>query len=103
MALQKSWDDDFGSTHASAYGRVLNVELDVAGERAFVKAGVYVNAAARNAGKDPFKVMTYLFDADSTPSYADLFGVSVMDTKNPIQATYDHIKTLDEWSGATDV
>jgi len=112
MALQKSWDDEFGATHASAYARVIRIDMDIEHATATATVGIYVDSAARNAGKKPFQRRSYNFDTLSGSSlvpstasarFADLFAVGVLNTKNPTKSVYDHIKTLSEWSGATDV
>lgn len=105
MALQLSYDDSFGTTHASAYHRVVALQLNISEQVAKVQVGTYKDAQARSDGKDLVSVKAYMFTPTTTPAYADLFGVAVMDPvdTNPIKVVYGHLKTLPEWSGASDV
>jgi hypothetical protein len=102
MALQLSFNDRFGSTHASAYHRVVAIEMDVSNRYAKVKIATYKDLAARNADKSPLEHQTYTF---SETAYDDLFDATNMNPvdKNPVKNVYDHIKTLPEWSAASDV
>ena len=102
MALQLSYDDSYGSTHASAYHRIIFIEMFVAERVARVKVATYVNQTARNDGKSPLGEMAYRF---SETEYDDIFDDANMSPvdKNPIKNVYDHIKGLPEWAGAVDV
>jgi hypothetical protein len=102
MALQLSYDDSYGSTHASAYHRITFVEMFVAERVARVKIATYVNQTARNDGRSPLGEMAYSF---SGTDYDDLFDDTNMSPvdKNPIKNAYENIKGRPEWAGATDV
>lgn len=100
MALQLSYDDDFGSTHATAYHKVVNLTMNVLTKNAVARVGTFKDASASAAGKDYMRILTYEWnDAE----YDAMFLAGAMDVKNPIAAVYDNIKIKPEWSGATDV
>lgn len=105
MALQLSYDDRFGTTHASAYHRVLSLELFVDSQAARVRVGTYKDAQARTDGKEVLITLDYTFTATTPATYDDLFGVTALDVvdMNPIKSVYNHLKTLPEWAGASDV
>lgn len=102
MALQKSFDDRFGATHASAYHRVAYIEMDISSRSARVHVHTFVDQAARDADKDPVGKKTYVY---IDTNYDDLFNPSNTNPvdKNPAKNVYDEIKARPEWAGATDV
>ena len=102
MALQLSFDDAFGSTHASAYHRIVGLELSVEDEVAHVTIATYVDQTARTNDMRPVGKKRYRFEGTDYTNLFDDTNMSPVD-KNPIKNAYDHIKTLPEWSAATDV
>lgn len=102
MALQLSYDDQFGSTHASAYHRVVN--FTVSRERDFVSLflATYVDAAARQADKEPLIRRKYRVAGDDYDTYFSTSALDVAD-QNVIERGYVYLKTLSEFSGASDV
>jgi hypothetical protein len=102
MALQLSFDDKFGSTHPSAYHRVTRIQMEIGIRSALVEVSTYVDAAARNADKEPVGKTKYRFN---DTEYDDLFDDTNMSPvdKNPISNIYDHLKTLPAWAGSSDV
>ena len=103
MALQKSFDDRWGNSHSAAYYRVEEINMDISTSCSKVKVKVYKDQTARNDGKEPLEIIYYIFDSSSTPNYDGIFGVTMMENKNPIKGIYDEIKQYPEFSGATDV
>jgi hypothetical protein len=102
MALQKSFDDRFGATHASAYHRVARIEMNIARRSAQVHVYTYKDQAARNANKDPVEVTSYLYTQGDYDALFDPSNMSPVD-KDPLKNAYDELKTRPEWAGATDV
>lgn len=100
MALQQSFADEFGSTHSTAYFRVIRLVLDYMQKSAAATMGVFKDAAASAAGKDALARWSYEYSATD---FDNLFLATPMDAKNPIKAVYDDVKTKDEFTGATDV
>ena len=102
MALQKSFDDAHGSTHASAYHRVTSLHLDIEHKIAEWSVNTYKDSQARADGKVPVNVKTFMLtDTD----YDTYFAPSVLDVvdQNPQERVYVYLKTLDEYDGASDV
>lgn len=102
MALQLSYDDDFGNTNASAYHRVTTLLLYVAQERVKIEVSTYKDSAARSAGKEPLR---RVYHAAQGADFTTYFDDAVLDTENynPLERAYEYLKTLDEWDGASDV
>jgi hypothetical protein len=102
MALQKSYEDIHGSTHASAYAKIVDIRMNTLGKVAEVTLYVYKDAAARAAQKAPVGGKTYLVAGDD---YDPIFSVGALDPAdaNPIKLAYGAIKAYPEWVGATDV
>ena len=102
MALQKSYEDIYGVTHASAYSKVEIFEPHTSEKVVNIQVHTYVDAAARSAGKRAVHVRHYRYE---DTDYDALLSPTVMDPvdKNPIKLIYVKLKTLDEWDGAIDV
>ena len=102
MALQMSFDDDFGSTHASAYHRISSLTLLPDPKIASMEMEIYVDAAARAAAKTPLLKRHYVIEGNDFDTY---FAPAVLDVvdQNPQERAYEFLKTLDEYDGASDV
>ena len=105
MALQISYEDEHGTTHGSSYNRIVQVHRRIDLSWARVQVAIFKDAAASAAGKTPVDFATYVFDSTTATTYDDLFSVANLApaNANPAKNAYDHIKTLPEWTGATDV
>ena len=93
MALQFSHTDNRGITIATAYARIENVELlnHVSGNaQEDVRICIFASQSAHQSDKVPMDIWTFkrVFDPATTTSFADI---------------YTYLKTLPEFSGATDV
>jgi hypothetical protein len=83
MALEKSVQSNFGFNVEKAYIRVENLTLESKDKaRCIVK--FYADKEMH-----PFDVQSFLFDY-------------LINGSNPIAQAYEHLKTLPEFSGATD-
>jgi len=102
MALQKSYEDVHGTTHASAYAKIIAVTLNTLFKVAVVDLFVYKDEAARQAVKEPVARMKYRYEGED---YDDHFSITEMDVedKNPVKIAYDLIKGTPEWTGSIDV
>lgn len=79
MALQLSFESEYGVTFASAYARITKTHVDTptddAMNRIRVEVEVYANQAARDATAQPvgFLVADNTFDETQSLSKADLY------------------------------
>jgi len=92
MALQKSFEQANGVV--ANYSKVTEVTL-ISNETARAQVAVYLNAAARTDNKHP--VVYQLYFCPMTLDDLDEEG------NNPIKLVYEYLKTLDVYSGSTDV
>lgn len=85
MALQLTYTSQAGLTATNAYHRVEGVSID-------------------GKTKIKFHVRSYA-DVENYPSFEDQALSCSYDIagNNPIQQAYEHLKTLPEFAGATDV
>lgn len=99
MALELN--KEFPSGVTADYWKVINLSVNFSSMCATVEVGLYVNAAARSAGKSPVEIFVYNFDPPAT----DGLGAASQDTagENPQKAAYTLLKTLPEFTGAVDV
>jgi len=102
MSLQKSYEAATGITHASAYHKIITMGNNRVGGRMSVKVDIFADAQAKTDGKVP--VGSYLFSIRTT-DYDTYFANSVVDTEdqNTVERAYAYLKTLDEYSGASNV
>ena len=102
MALQLSYDDIFGNTNATAYFRVVTVNNGYKNLTCGVNVEVYKDSAARQSNKAPLANLDYSTVGDE---YATYFATSVLDVANHniIKQGYEYLKSLAEYSGASDV
>ena len=85
MALQKTVTTTHGLSASNAYHRVENVSLQ-----------------GKNVIK--FDLCSYASSSSESPFDVSDYGCSYdIDGSNPIQQAYEYLKTLSEFSGATDV
>lgn len=99
MALQKSISK-FGFTASSAYHCInrcgyqkgLNSPVVPGDGNVYVEVNSYKNATARTDDAEPMEVRTFHFDLDTSS-----------DAEGLLEQAYAHLKTLDEFDGATDV
>jgi hypothetical protein len=102
MALQLSYDAPTGVTHASAYHKITGLSQDRQSDRMMLHVLIYKDAAAKAADKSPVGSASYrVADAD----YATYYANAVLDTvdQNHIERSYVYLKTLSDYSGASDV
>lgn len=102
MALQKSYDDAFGNTNSTAYYRIVTVVNDCKNLVCNLVVAVYKDSAARQADKSALANLNYSTVGDE---YATYFAVSVLDVANHniIKQAYTYLKSLAEYTGASDV
>lgn len=112
MALQRSYTDIYGTTHAQAYTRVLAVHLGKM--PTFVEIVIHASANARSKADATaekaalFGKVYELSSSDATTYFAD--GVLDNDGVSPIKKAYEWLKTQNDtesvinWTtGNTDV
>ena len=107
MALQKSYEDNAGVTHTSAYWRIVSWDINV-GHDYSVFVAIYHDKAARDANKAPICTKNYpgyIIDPESNtmPSVADVVTALHGDVGTGTYF-YTQLKTnIPELDGATDV
>lgn len=88
MALELSYTSPSGFTAAEAYCRIVKTEVIKDTDQTTVYLNIYYDAAARIADAAPIGSDILYLDLPFDTSWADI---------------YTEIKTLDAYSGATDV
>lgn len=94
MALQLAFDTAHGISLPTAYHRILNLRQHKNNESVFkarIMIGTYVDAAARTAGNPPITTRNYRMDYDLEA------------TDNAFVQAYAYLKTLTDFTGASDV
>ena len=92
MALKKSYSSKFGTSHTQAYHKINYVACSpVENGNIEFRVGVYATAAARNANSESIQDNYFVFPY--TGSVDESF----------VSQSYEHLKSLDEYSGSTDV
>jgi len=99
MALQSSYSSEYGASFDNAYivisiiGYNKGLFMPAPSARTTsVTVHIYADATARENEVKPLDVKTYEFDLDTSSDADDLLAQA-----------YAHIKTLNEFSDATDV
>ena len=100
MGLQISYTDRFGRTNPAAYCRIVEEWLDQGNSMATIRVGVWVDEAARRAGKDPLDTFTLRAIG---PAYTGKFDDAGLKIRTPMQRGYDFAKTQAPFLGGTDV
>ena len=90
MALKKSYSSRFGTNHTQAYHKISAIEW-YGGLTINCRVGIYATEAARTAESQSIGEVQYSF----------LYTGSI--DESFVSQSYEHLKTLDEYSGATDV
>jgi hypothetical protein len=96
MALQLT--EEMPSGVSGNYFRIENIRLLADSTQCTVV--LYKDSAARTADKAPLKIQTFEFVAGDNP--CEIATMDLADS-NPFKLCYDKLKTLPEFSGATDV
>lgn len=102
MALQKSFEAEFGHIFDTAYHRVVGLVMDVGGRAVRITVAVYKDAPSR-LSKQPFIVKSYnAVDGKITneqtgvevilTDFTTYFGTQVLDTANPVKRAYLYLK-----------
>ena len=91
MALQLSKELDNG--HTGNYWKVSKIDW-TASDTAFVWVDLYKDSAARQGDKTPLKAERYKFDT---------FTVVNLEANYIIEFAYNQLKSLSNFTGATDV
>ena len=92
MALQISYEDQFGVTHGSAYCRIVKAILDLEANTVDVEVGIWTTEANRTANKE--KILREGVRLTITPG--DLGAT-------PAAAAYTNLQTIGRYVGAIDV
>ena len=102
MSLQLSYDAATGATHASAYHKITSISHSREQSRMMLHVSIYKDSTAKSEGKAPVGSASYrVADSDYTTYYAN----AVLDTvsQNHVERSYEYLKTLSDYSGASDV
>ena len=93
MALKKSYSSKFGTSHTQAYHKIEWVSCQCAADlpRIEFRVGVYATTAARTAGSASLQENMHTFP------YSGSIDESF------VSHSYEHLKSLDEYSGSADV
>ena len=104
MALQKAVTSPTGAPSPKAYHRLNQMHLDSFGGSIRLTVYAYHDAAARQAGLSPVLVREHTIAGDAFPAYA-MAKVTAGRTRYEELATasYEYLKTLQEYEGAQDV
>jgi len=102
MSLQLSYEAGTGATHASAYHKITNLSLRRQGDCTLIHVTIFKDAAAMAANKSPVGNASYRVVGDD---YATYYANAVLDTvgQNVVERSYEYLKTLDGYIGASDV
>ncbi len=102
MALQKSYTDLQDHTDTSSYHKIARINIDYIRSVAEIIVLTYKDSTAKSAGKLQTAVRTYNV---SGGTFTSVFGATAQDTvnKNPQESAYIHLKTLGDFTSATDV
>ena len=111
MAIQFEYTDRSGLQLARAYLRCLQVNVGVgngtaaAPEFAHLEFGVYVDAAARQRGAAPLRVLQFNLPDDDENDPGDYFGDMVLAAKGGtvFEGAYVYAKALPEFARGIDV
>jgi hypothetical protein len=92
MALKKSFSSKFGTTHSNAYHRVDWLSVYAFQNQSIeFRVGIYATEAAKNANSASLEEKQFTFPY--TSSIDESF----------VSQSYEHLKSLDEYSGSADV
>jgi hypothetical protein len=102
MALQLSYDAPTGVTHSSAYHKITSLRHDRYGGTMSIHVSIYKDSTAKTNDKS---AVGYAVHTVSSADHDTYFANSVVDTvdQNTVERSYVYLKTLDDYSGATDV
>jgi len=102
MSLQLSYEAATGVTHASAYHKITSLNHNRTGDRMMIQVTIFADAAAKAASKAPVGNASYRVAGTDYDTY---FANSVLDTvdQNHVERSYEYLKTLDDYTGASDV
>ena len=94
--MQKSFTN-FGFSASNAYFKVGRLQVSSRGTTRVVNFRVkaYFSESAKNSGTAPIETYHYNMQYSITSSAQDQYNI--------VKAAYEHLKTLSEFSGATDV
>ena len=123
MAIQKSYTDDYGATHGSAYHRVLSMTFQQqeqgTAENLIIRVGIYSSASTRSKGtpadeKLILKVNSYALTGTPYTTYfgtdllsGDSTTATVIPETTILNQAYVYLKTqtspINYTTGTTDV
>ena len=88
-------------THSSAYHKITALSQDRTNNRMTIHISIYKDAAAKAGDKAPVGSASFRVDDSFDTYYANV----VLDTENQnhVERSYVYLKTLDDYSGASDV
>lgn len=92
MALQLTYECRNGITLTDAYHRVIDINYNTVSNRMSVSIGIFPNAAAATAGKQPVDTLAF--------EYMEFDRTSNVNTGTQV---YTYLKTLDLYATAVDV
>ena len=94
MALQSNYSDKFGANHASAYTRVVQVNIDVSAKSVRILARTFIDKNARDTDMEHIEQHVERIRDES--DFDTYFASSVLDAVNvnAYSQAYTYLKTL---------
>lgn len=106
MALTMSYNAECGVTFATAYFRVVKIDLDVQRKRAAIEYWVYCTKAIRQADANAVleRKIIPVHDGDVTTPFTEFFGAAALNAlnMNPTKAAYLYLKSLGTFATGVD-
>lgn len=96
MALQLATELESGIT--GNYWRITGCRIDIANDAGMVMIGLYIDKAARMAGKTPIMIKNYQYAKDDNP-----LTIVNLSAKDPVRAAYEKLLENPDFAGATNV
>ena len=104
MALQLAVENEQGVS--GNYWKIDTVKFNFSPiDSVVIKVNQFLDAAASAALKTPLKTLEYSLTTETPDDFTGVFDAATLDTVsyNPQERAYVYLKTLPEFSGATDV
>jgi hypothetical protein len=96
MAIQLTKTIDSGAS--GEYWRIVKITVDIESNYSEVNVGLYIDQAARDAGKNPLMRENYSFSGADNPC-----TLAAMESASVVQLAYDKLKSLTNFFGSIDV
>ena len=93
MALKKSYSSRYGTNHTQAYHKIdwVACNCNASHPQIEFRVGIYATAGAKTAGSASLQENMHTFPYSGSVD------------ENFVSQSYEHLKSLDEYSGSADV